>query len=96
MRHPAGSKPVPAIILVHGGGWEAGDKVTYVTRIEPSLAGWRGFQSTIDSRLITHSDQLEDLRQASSVRTEHSLRHRSNASRPVRVRERAHGDADRG
>ena len=23
--------PVPAVIIAHGGGWEAGDKVTYVT-----------------------------------------------------------------
>ncbi|NDD63242.1 MAG: alpha/beta hydrolase [Acidobacteria bacterium] len=28
---PAGRGPFPAVVLVHGGGWEAGDKVTYLT-----------------------------------------------------------------
>src|SRR5438132_1326609 len=27
---PEGRGPFPAVIIVHGGGWEAGSKVTYV------------------------------------------------------------------
>jgi alpha-L-fucosidase 2 len=59
--------PVPAVIIVHGGGWEAGDKTTYVTPLfEPlALAGMAWF--SIDYRLtpeFTHEDQLTDLRHA--------------------------------
>ncbi len=64
---PRAAKPVPAVIVVHGGGWEAGDKVTYVTPLfEPlSRAGLAWF--SIDYRLtpaFTNEDQLEDVRQA--------------------------------
>jgi len=68
-------RPLPAILVVHGGGWEAGDKVTYVTPIfEPlSRAGFAWF--SIDYRLtpaFTHDDQLDDLRQAIRfLRAEH-------------------------
>ena len=59
----------------------------------PSLArGWRGFQSTIDSRLnSTHLDQLEDLRQAIKfVRAEH-VRFNIDPTRVVLVGESASG-----
>ena len=73
---PRAAGPVPAVIVVHGGGWEAGDKVTYVTPLfEPlSRAGLAWF--SIDYRLspaFTHEDQLEDVRQAIRfVRAEHT------------------------
>jgi alpha-L-fucosidase 2 len=61
------ARPVPAVIVVHGGGWEAGDKVTYVTPLFEPLAraglGW----FSIDYRLTpeaSHPEQLEDLREA--------------------------------
>jgi alpha-L-fucosidase 2 len=71
-----GVPPAPAVIIVHGGGWEAGDKVTYVTPLLEPLAraglGW----FSIDYRLtpeFEHADQLEDVRQAIRfVRAEHA------------------------
>jgi len=64
---PRTTAPVPAVIVAHGGGWEAGDKVTYVTpMLEPlARAGLAWF--SIDYRLTpasTHEDQLQDLREA--------------------------------
>jgi acetyl esterase/lipase len=64
---PPGRGPFPAVIVVHGGGWEAGDKVTYITPVlEPlSRAGFAWF--SIDYRLtpdVRHPEQLEDLRSA--------------------------------
>jgi acetyl esterase len=64
---PAGTGPFPAVIIAHGGGWEAGDKVTYVTPFfEPlARAGFAWF--SIDYRLtpeFRHQDQLDDLRAA--------------------------------
>jgi acetyl esterase len=64
---PKGRGPFPAVIIAHGGGWEAGDKVTYATPIfEPlAKAGFAWF--SIDYRLtpqVQHQDQLNDLREA--------------------------------
>jgi alpha-L-fucosidase 2 len=55
------------VIIAHGGGWEAGDKVTYVTPLfEPlAKAGFAWF--SIDYRLTPqyrHQDQIQDLREA--------------------------------
>ena len=72
---PESPDPVPAVIVAHGGGWEAGDKVTYITPIlEPlARAGFAWF--SIDYRLtpaFTHLDQLDDLREAIRfVRAQH-------------------------
>ena len=72
---PQSSAPVPAVIVVHGGGWEAGDKVTYVTPLFEPLARAGLAWFSIDYRLtpaFTNADQLEDLRQAIRfVRAEH-------------------------
>lgn len=64
---PSGKGKHPAIIIAHGGGWEAGDKVTYVTPLfEPlAKAGFAWF--SIDYRLtpqVRNADQLDDLREA--------------------------------
>jgi acetyl esterase/lipase len=73
---PPSATPLPAVIIVHGGGWEAGDKVTYVTPLfEPlTRAGLAWF--SIDYRLtpdVTNQDQLEDVRQAVRfVKTQHA------------------------
>jgi alpha-L-fucosidase 2 len=64
---PQAGAPVPAVIVVHGGGWEAGDKVTYVTPLFEPLARAGLAWFSIDYRLtpeFTNADQLEDLRQA--------------------------------
>lgn len=53
---PDGPGPHPAVILVHGGGWEAGDKRTYINYIFEPLtdAGFAWF--SIDYRLApTHT-----------------------------------------
>lgn len=73
---PRATNPVPAVIIVHGGGWEAGDKATYVTPMfEPLALGGLAWFS-IDYRLtpaFTNDDQLEDVRQAIRfVRAEHA------------------------
>jgi acetyl esterase/lipase len=64
---PKGQGPFPAVIIAHGGGWEAGDKVTYVTPLFEPLArnGFAWF--SIDYRLTPqyrHQDQIQDLREA--------------------------------
>lgn len=64
---PSGDGPFPAVIIAHGGGWEAGDKVTYVSPIFAPLAraGFAWF--SIDYRLapyVHNSQQLDDLRAA--------------------------------
>ena len=73
---PRTGKPVPAVIVVHGGGWEAGDKVTYVTPLFEPLARAGLAWFSIDYRLTpayTNEDQIEDVRQAIRfVRAEHA------------------------
>ena len=97
---PRAGKPVPAVIVVHGGGWEAGDKVTYVTPLFEPLARAGLAWFSIDYRLtpaFRHEDQLEDVRQAIRfVRAEaQALQHRPGAHRARRrVGQRADGDAD--
>lgn len=91
---PAASEPVPAVIVVHGGGWEAGDKVTYVTPILEPLARAGLAWFSIDYRLtpaFTHANQLEDVRQALRfVRAEHR-RFNIDPSRVVLLGESASG-----
>lgn len=91
---PRGSTPVPAVIVVHGGGWEAGDKVTYVTPLFEPLARAGLAWFSIDYRLtpaFTNQDQLEDLRQAIRfVRAEHK-RFNVDPARIVLVGESASG-----
>jgi acetyl esterase len=64
---PDGEGPFAAVILAHGGGWEAGDKVTYLTPILEPLARAGMAWFSIDYRLTPryrHTQQLEDLRRA--------------------------------
>lgn len=73
---PGGGTPAPAVIIAHGGGWEAGDKVTYVTPLFEPLARAGLAWFSVDYRLtpdVTHEEQLEDLRRAIRfVRREHA------------------------
>jgi alpha-L-fucosidase 2 len=73
---PRSATPVPAVIVVHGGGWEAGDKVTYVTPLFEPLARAGLAWFSIDYRLTpahTNEDQIDDVRQAIRfVRAEHA------------------------
>ncbi|HZN11778.1 MAG TPA: alpha/beta hydrolase fold domain-containing protein [Blastocatellia bacterium] len=91
---PPGRGPFPAVILAHGGGWEAGDKVTYLTPIlEPlSRAGFAWF--SIDYRLtpqVRHPDQLDDLRAAIRFVREHAAQFRVDPRRLALVGESASG-----
>jgi acetyl esterase len=55
------------VIIAHGGGWEAGDKVTYVTPLFEPLARAGFAWLSIDYRLtpeVLHPAQLDDLRDA--------------------------------
>lgn len=64
---PEGKGPFPAVIVVHGGGWEAGDKVTYVAPVLLPLSGAHFAWFSIDYRLtpyVRNEQQLEDLRDA--------------------------------
>lgn len=64
---PRGKGPHPAVIIAHGGGWEAGDKVTYVTPLFEPLAKAGFAWVSIDYRLtpqVRNADQLDDLREA--------------------------------
>lgn len=61
---PEGSGPFPAVIIVHGGGWEAGDKNTFVPPLFPPLirGGFAWF--SIDYRLspeFQHPAAIDDL-----------------------------------
>ncbi len=64
---PQKSGALPAVIIVHGGGWEAGDKMTYVSPLFKPLAeaGFAWF--SIDYRLTPYvhiPEELEDVRAA--------------------------------
>lgn len=91
---PSGEGPFPGVILAHGGGWEAGDKVTYLTPIlEPlARAGFAWF--SIDYRLTPdhrHPEQLEDLRRAIRFVRHHARRLRVDPGRLAIVGESASG-----
>jgi alpha-L-fucosidase 2 len=89
-RRPRG----PAVVIVHGGGWEAGDKVTYVTPLFEPLARAGLAWFSIDYRLtpdVDHPRQLEDLRRAIRfVRANHA-RFNIDPARIVLIGESAGG-----
>jgi alpha-L-fucosidase 2 len=84
----------PAVVLVHGGGWEAGDKVTYITPLfEPlARAGFAWF--SIDYRLtpdVRHPEQMDDLRRAVAFVRANAGRFRVDTSRLAVIGESASG-----
>ncbi len=91
---PPGKGPHPAVIIVHGGGWEAGDKVTYITPLfEPlAKAGFAWF--SIDYRLtpqVRHSEQLVDLRTAIAFVRDNGRRFKVDTNRVAILGESASG-----
>ncbi len=83
-----------AAVLVHGGGWEAGDKVTYITPLFAPLARAGIAWFSIDYRLtpeVRHPDQMRDLRQAVAFVRQHADRFRIDPARLVVIGESASG-----
>ncbi len=91
---PTGSGPFPAILIAHGGGWEAGDKVTYVSPVFGPLAraGFAWF--SIDYRLtpyVRNPEQLDDLRTAIRYVRSHAARFHIDPHRLAILGESASG-----
>ena len=91
---PEGAGPFPAVVIAHGGGWEAGDKVTYVSPVFGPLAhaGFAWF--SIDYRLtpyVRNAEQLEDLRAAIRFVRNHAARFHVDANRIAILGESASG-----
>ena len=64
---PPRSGPHVPVLLVHGGGWEAGDRVTYITPMFRPLAEAGLAWFSMDYGLtpdVTHARQLQDVRDA--------------------------------
>ena len=84
----------PIAMLVHGGGWEAGDRVTYITPLFEPLARAGIPWVSIDYRLtpdVRHDGQLEDLRRAIAFVRDHATALGGDPSRLVLVGESASG-----
>jgi acetyl esterase len=91
---PEGAGPFPAVVIAHGGGWEAGDKVTYVSPVFGPLAhaGFAWF--SIDYRLtpyVRNAEQLEDLRTAIRYVRSHAARFHVDPNRIAILGESASG-----
>jgi alpha-L-fucosidase 2 len=91
---PGGRGPFPAVIVVHGGGWEAGDKQTYLSPILDALTDSRFEWFSIDYRLmpyVSNADQLEDVRAAIRYVRAHASRFRVDPKRISLLGESAGG-----
>ena len=91
---PDGPDPFPAVIIVHGGGWEAGDKTTYVSPVFGPLgrAGFAWF--SIDYRLtpfVRVPEELEDVRAAVRYVRVHATRFHVDPQRIALLGESAGG-----
>jgi len=91
---PDGPGPFPTAVLVHGGGWEGGDKQTYITYIfEPlSQAGFTWF--SIDYRLAPAHPfpaAVDDVRRAIRFVKENAARYKVDPHRLALIGESAGG-----
>jgi acetyl esterase len=91
---PEGKGPFPAVIIVHGGGWEAGDRITYVSPVFAPLAqaGFAWF--SIDYRLTPYvrvPQQLDDIRAAIRYVRAHAERFHVDPNRIALLGESASG-----
>src|SRR2546421_9990358 len=91
---PDRHEPLPAVIIVHGGGWEAGNKVTYVSPGFGPLAeaGFAWF--SIDYRLTPYvhiPEQLDDVRAAIRYVRAHAARFHIDPNRIALLGESASG-----
>jgi acetyl esterase len=91
---PAGAGPHVPVLLVHGGGWEAGDRVTYITPLFRPLADAGFAWFSMDYRLtpgVRHDAQLQDLRDAIAFLRTHASRFDVDPRKLVIVGESASG-----
>ena len=91
---PSGRGPFAAVVLAHGGGWEAGDKVTYITPLFEPLARGGFAWFSIDYRLtppVRHPAQIDDLRRAVAFVRSNARRFRIDPKRIAVVGESASG-----
>lgn len=91
---PPGAGPHLPVLLVHGGGWEAGDRVTYITPMFRPLADAGLAWFSMDYRLTpdgTHAEQLQDVRDAIAFLRERAGSFNIDARRLVIVGESASG-----
>src|SRR5579864_1608893 len=91
---PEGAGPFPAVVVVHGGGWEAGDKVTYVSPVFEPLARARMASFSIDYRLTPYvrvPAELEDVRTAVRYVRTHAARFHVDPNRLALLGESASG-----
>jgi len=91
---PPGPGPFPAVVILHGGGWEAGDKLTYVSPVLSLLSGTHFVWFSIDYRLtpyVRNKEQLEDLREALRYIRNHAQRFKVNPNAMVILGESASG-----
>jgi len=91
---PQGAGPFPAVIIAHGGGWEAGDKITYISPMLRVLADAGFAWFSIDYRLtpyVRNPEQLEDLRAAIRYVRAHADRFHTDPKRIAILGESASG-----
>jgi acetyl esterase len=91
---PDGPGPHAVAVLVHGGGWEAGDRVTYIAPMFRVAASHRVAWVSIDYRLtpdVTVREQVADVRRALAWLRTHAAELRLDPRRIVLVGESASG-----
>jgi acetyl esterase len=91
---PAGAGPFGVVVLVHGGGWEAGDRVTYIAPMLALVAAKGLAWVSIDYRLtpdVTNREQVADVRSALRWLRDHSRELHLDPGRMVLVGESASG-----
>jgi acetyl esterase len=89
---PSSAGPHVPVLIVHGGGWEAGDRVTYITPLFRPLADAGLAWFSIDYRLtpdVTHPEQLQDVRDAIAFLRVNAAALRIDARKLVMVGESA-------
>ena len=91
---PAGAGPYGVVVLVHGGGWEAGDRVTYIAPMLALVAARKLAWVSIDYRLtpvVANSEQVADVKSALAYLRSHARELRLDAARMALVGESASG-----
>jgi alpha-L-fucosidase 2 len=91
---PASGKPTALAVILHGGGWEAGDRATYITPLFEPLARAGIAWVSLDYRLtprVRNADQLDDLRRGLAYLRGHAQQFNIDPSRLTLVGESASG-----